>query len=134
MDHHADRSATEDDRLGDSIVDAYFAAMRRGSEAEADMMALFTDDAVYDEPFSGELQPAVGADAIRDRFRYGWKQPMPGLELDVLSVDVAGSTAISRWECRADVFPAPVRGTDHYEFREGRISSLRVTLDEAPPA
>ncbi len=113
-----------------ATVDAYFSAMRRGSEAEAEMLVLFTDDAVYDEPFSGSDQPAVGIDEVRRRFRDGWAQPMPGLELDVLSLEVTGSSAVSRWECRADVFPSPVRGTDRYEFRDGRISRLRVTIDE----
>lgn len=112
------------------VVQAYFAAMRRGGAAEAEMLALFTDDVVYDEPFSGVEEPAVGIDAVRDRLRTGWAEPLPDMELDVLSVDVRGDGAVSRWECRSPAFPAPVRGTDTYEFRDGRIALLRVTIDE----
>lgn len=113
-----------------STIEAYFAAMRRGGEAEADMLALFTDDAVYDEPFSGSEDPAVGIDAVRDRLRSGWEEPLPDMELDVVSIEISGGRAVSRWECRSPVFPAPVRGTDEVEFRDGRIAVLRVTIDQ----
>ena len=112
------------------VVEAYFGAMRRGAAAEDEMMALFTDDAVYDEPFSGEAQPAVGAAAVRSRLRAGWAVPLPDMELDVLSVEVTGRRARSQWECRSSALPGPVRGTDEYEFRDGRIASLRVRIDE----
>lgn len=118
------------DEQAHEVVQAYFAAMRRGGEAEADMLALFTDDAVYDEPFSGVGEPAVGIDAVRDRLRAGWAEPLPDMELDVLSVDVEGDRAVSRWECRSPVFGSPVRGADTYEFRDGRIAVLRVTIDQ----
>lgn len=120
------------DEQAREVVQAYFGAMRRGGEAEADMLALFTDDAVYDEPFSGFGRPAVGIDAVRERLRSGWAEPLPDMELDVLSVEVSGGAAVSRWECRSPAFPAPVRGSDTYEFRDGRISVLRVTIDERP--
>ena len=115
---------------GHDVVQAYFAAMRRGGGAEAEMLALFTDDAVYDEPFSGEPKPAVGIAAVRERLRSGWATPLPEMELDVLSVEVTGQRAVSTWECRSTAFPAPVRGTDEYEFRDGLIAVLRVTIDE----
>lgn len=115
-----------------AVVEAYFAAMRRGGEAEAEMVALFTDDIVYSEPFSGIDEPAVGIDAVTERLRAGWAQPLPDMELDVLSIDVTGDGAESRWECRSPVFPGPVRGTDRYEFRGGRIAALEVTIDDRP--
>ncbi len=110
-------------------IEAYFAAMRRGPEAEADMLDLFTADALYEEPFSGSADPARGIAEIRDRLRAGWATPLPNMELDVLSVEVVGDGALSRWECRSSALPGPVRGVDRYEFREGRISALRVTIE-----
>ncbi len=111
----------------DQIVERYFAAMRRGPEAEADLLALFAPDAVYAEPFSGD-GPAEGIQAIRSRFRDGWQTPLPDLELDVLELEVAGSTARSLWECRSPGLPGPVRGEDRYEFSGGRITRLDVTI------
>lgn len=111
-------------------VRAYFAAMRRGPEAEADMLALFASDASYHEPFSGAPGPAVGAEAISERLQAGWATPIPDMELEILGIDVTGNRGESRWECRSPVFPAPVRGRDTYEFRDGLITSLKVTIDE----
>lgn len=103
--------------------------MRRGADAEEEMMSLFAHDAVYDEPFSGSDTSAVGHDAIRARLCEGWQQPLPDLELDVLSLEVTSTTATSHWECRSAAFPSPVRGTDHYEFVDGKISRLIVMIN-----
>ncbi len=113
---------------GTEIVHRYFAAMRRGSEAEEAMMELFAEDAVYIEPFTDATEPAVGKTAVRDRLRKGWEFPLPDLELEVLSVEVAGPSARARWECRSPVLPQPVRGEDHYEIRDGKIRRLEVRL------
>ena len=121
-----------DDERTNQVIQAYFAAMRRGPGAEADMIALFTPDVVYEEPFSGQAEPAVGIDAVRERLRAGWADPPPDMELDVLEVTVTGDRAVSHWECRSPAFPARVRGVDEYGFRDGRIASLRVTLDKPP--
>lgn len=112
-----------------ATIDRYFAAMRQGSDAETEMMALFAEDAVYVEPFSGGTEPAEGKAAILDRLRSGWETPLPDMELDVRSIDVQGSHATSMWECRSSVFPAPVEGCDRYEFNaEGLIVRLEVEI------
>ena len=112
-------------------IDAYFAAMRRGDAAEEELMALFAVDAVYIEPFTGE-GPAIGAEAVRDRFRLGWQQPLPDLELDVLSVEIDGRYARSTWECRSPALPGPMRGEDRYVIENGRIARLEVVLLDQP--
>jgi len=117
---------------GNDVIDNYFAAMRRGAEAEDEMMALFAHDAVYIEPFTGVDRPAVGRDEIRDRLRQGWANPLPDLTLDVLEVEVEGTTARSRWECRSSGLPGPVQGEDHYEIRDGLIVRLEVRLTPRP--
>jgi len=112
-----------------ATIDRYFAAMRQGRDAETDMMALFADDAVYIEPFSGGAEPAEGKAAILARLRGGWEAPLPDMELDVRSVDVQGSHATSQWECRSSAFPAPVQGRDTYEFdANGLIVRLEVEI------
>ena len=113
------------------LVEQYFAAMRVGAAAEDDMVSLFSEDAVYVEPFSGLAEPAEGLDGIRERLRDGWASPPPDMELDVISIEVEGDRATSRWECRSPAFPAPVRGVDEYVFADGRIRRLvvRITPD-----
>ena len=112
----------------EQLIARYFAAMRRGAAAEKDMMALFADDAVYVEPFTGEENPAVGKEAVLDRLRLGWQAPLPEMELDVLEVEIDGATARSRWECRSPALPGPIRGEDHYEIRNGKITRLEVII------
>ena len=114
--------------MGDSgVIDSYFAAMRRGSDAEDELVALFDDDAVYDEPFSDQ-PPAVGREAIRERLRLGWETPLPDLELDVLELEVDGGVGRALWECRSPGLPGPMRGEDRYQIVNGRISRLEVRL------
>ncbi|MEM8925330.1 MAG: nuclear transport factor 2 family protein [Actinomycetota bacterium] len=109
----------------EQVLDRYYAAMRRGAAAEDEMIGLFADDAVYDEPFSGE-PPAEGLAAIRARLRKGWEFPLPDLELDVLEVEVSGPQARTVWECRSSALPGPMRGEDRYEIEDGRITRLQV--------
>lgn len=110
-----------------TLIEEYFAAMRRGAEAEEEMLALFAPDAVYLEPFTDD-PPAVGIDAIRARLRKGWEFPLPDLQLDVLEVEVSGTAARSLWECRSPALPSPVRGEDHYEITDGKITRLEVRM------
>jgi hypothetical protein len=113
-----------------STVERYFAAMRRGAEAEEEMMALFSDDATYIEPFGGQLRTSIGKDAIRTALRSGWEFPLPDLKLVVHRIDVGRGTATSWWTCESPGLPAPVRGRDHYQIADGLITHLTVEFDE----
>ncbi len=108
-------------------IDRYFQSMRRGSEGGDELFALFTEDAVYVEPFSGK-GPAIGIEAIKSRFQFGWEQEMEDLELDVLEIQIDGPEATARWECRSSSLPGPVRGQDRYRFSDGRIVRLEVEI------
>lgn len=112
----------------DDLLAEYYAAMRIGADAEEQMMALFTPDAVYSDPFGESAEPVVGVAAIRERLRAGWSFNPPDLELEVLTVDIDGDRASSTWECRSESFPGPMRGRDEYRFRDGRIAELHVRL------
>lgn len=109
------------------VIDRYFSAMRRGSAAEDELVGLFADDAVYIEPFT-EATPAVGAHQIRNRLRRGWEQPLPDLELEVLSIDIAGPEATAQWVCRSPALPGPIHGVDTYRIEGGKITYLEVRL------
>ena len=109
------------------VIDSYFAAMRSGSAAEDELVALFSDDATYSEPFSG-LPPARGRAEIRARLRLGWEQPLPDMELDVLEIEVDSRALRAVWECRSPGLPGPVRGEDNYVIDDGKIRRLEVRI------
>ena len=111
-----------------SVVDRYFAAMRRGAEAQEEMMSLFADDAVYIEPFIDPEVPAQGRDEIRERLSVGWESPLPDMELYVLEVETGADGARSLWECRSPALPSPVRGEDIYQISDGVITRLEVRI------
>lgn len=115
------------------VIERYFAAMRRGAAAEGDMMALFADDAVYVEPFTGETEPWVGKEAVRTALRRGWAQPLPDLELEVRRIDISGSEATAEWVCTSPALPGPVTGKDEYTIADGKITRLVVQIVGSPP-
>lgn len=114
------------------LVDAWFAAMRRGRKGEEELLALFHEHAHYVEPFSGEPREHVGKPAIRACFREGWETPMPDLELLVERVDVDGDRIRATWVCSTSAWPSPIRGLDVYTLRDGLIMRLETSV-EAPP-
>ncbi len=110
------------------LIERYFAAMRRGAEAEDEMMELFADDAVYVEPFTGAAEPWVGKDAVRTALRRGWEQPLPDLELHVRRIDIGGTEATAEWVCTSSALPGPVTGSDRYTISNGKITRLEVRI------
>ena len=115
------------------VVERYFAAMRRGAEAENEMMELFADDAVYVEPFSGETRTSIGREAIRATLRSGWEFPLPDLKLTVDEITIEPGQATAAWTCESPALPGPIRGRDRYVIKRGEIARLEVELidDEA---
>ena len=111
-----------------AVVDAYFRAMQQGQHGQEDLLALFTEDAVYIEPFSGPTRTHTGLPAIRACVEASWAYSPPDLRLTVDRVDVDGAQVRARWTCTSPVFPAPVHGEDRYVVREGRIARLEVQI------
>lgn len=109
-----------------TVVNAYFEAMARGSDAADDLFALFAKDAVYTEPFTGTVRRHEGQAAIEQCFTTSWENAPPDLVLTVDRIDVDGDTVVSEWTCTSPAFPGPMRGTDRCVVRAGRIAELEV--------
>ena len=112
------------------VIEQYFAAMRRGAAAEAEMMELFAADAVYVEPFTGEKDPWVGREAVRTALRRGWEQPLPDLKLDVKRIDIRQDGATAEWTCTSPALPGPISGRDEYTISGGQITHLVIEIVE----
>lgn len=65
----------------------------QGGEVER-MMSLFTEDAVYVEPFTGAERTHAGRDAVRAAMVDGWKTPLPDMTISVDRLDVTGGAGL----------------------------------------
>ena len=121
------------DKNDREVVDRLFKAMQAGPSGESEMMALFSDNAVFVEPFSGMPQTHSGKDAIKTSFQSMWETPAPDLKLIVDRVDLDGKNVRAEWTCTSSVFPTPMRGYDLFSIREGLIERLEIYITEMPP-
>ena len=114
-------------------VESLFKAMQMGPPCEEAMMDLFDEDAVFIEPFSGQVQTHSGKRAIRDSFRQMWKEPLPDLRLSLDQVELEADTVRAEWTCVSSAFPVPMRGFDLFRIRAGKIVRLEIVVTEMPP-
>ena len=121
---------SNDDR---KVVEGLFKAMQAGPAGEDAMMALFAENAVFVEPFSGEVRTHTGTDAIRTSFQQMWSEPGPELTLNLERVDVDGDRVRAEWNCTSPAFPEPMRGHDLFPISEGKIARLEVVVTSMPP-
>jgi len=71
--------------------------MQQGADGEDDLVGLFVDDAVYQEPFGG--QTLTGRDAIREWLRASRAQAPPDLQITVERIDIVGDVVEATWTC-----------------------------------
>lgn len=124
-----DSHVTPEDR---ALVDRFFQAMRQGAAGEEALMALFAEDAVLTEPFTGQPRTHHGKAAIRASYRQSWEHPPPDMKLTLHRIDLDGEQLRTEWTCTSPAFPGPMRGNDLFTLREGRIHRLETTVALAP--
>ncbi|MHC4141746.1 MAG: nuclear transport factor 2 family protein [Planctomycetota bacterium] len=116
-----------------NVVENLFKAMQAGPSGEQDMLALFAEDAVFIEPFSGVVQTHTGKAAIGTSFQDMWRDPPPDLKLTIDRVDLDGDRVRADWTCTSPVFPKPMRGHDLFTISSGRITRLEIAVTDMPP-
>lgn len=114
-----------------ATIDRFFEAMQAGASREADLLALFADDAVYVEPFTKMGAPTThtGKDAVRAAFRGAWQTPMSDQRIVLDRVDVDGDDVRVAWTCFAAALPGGQgSGVNRFTLKNGRIARLETTL------
>ena len=113
------------------IVERYFRAMEAGSREQMD--GLFTDDAVYLEPFSkgGQSTSHVGREAIVGWLGASFEQGNKDVAITLDRLDVDGDSILAEWTCVGPMLPGPMKGHDRYRVRDGRIARLETRLGPA---
>jgi ketosteroid isomerase-like protein len=118
---------------GRTTVEQYLAAMQAGPGGLEGLIALFDDDAVYVEPFSGQPQVHAGKAEIRAFFEYALEHHLNGVRLTLDRLDLDGERLRSEWTCQLPSASAPMRGFDLVTLREGRIARLETSVTQFPP-
>ena len=113
------------------IIERYYRAMEAGSGERMD--GLFTDDAIYREPFSkgGELTSHEGRPAIVGWLEASFEQGNKGVTITLDRLDVDGDSVVAEWTCVGPMLPGPMKGHDRYRVRDGRIAELETRLGPA---
>ncbi len=116
------------------VIEDTSRAMQLGPAGEAVIMSLFTDDAVWIEPYTGQRRTHTGKEAIRASLKQMWQQPSPpGFTITTDRMDAEGQSVRVEWTCSCDGFPKMMRGYSLYTISpENLISRLELVITEAP--
>ena len=110
-------------------ISNFFLAMQAGEVGAAALEAHFAEDAVYEEPFTGETRRHEGRPAIMKAMALGWEMPMVDTRISVDRVEAAGDEILVAWTCRSPSIPGGQgSGLNRFSLRDGLIVRLITTL------
>ncbi len=110
-------------------VSNFFLAMQAGRAGAETLRAVFAQDAIYEEPFSGETRCHEGREAILAAMATGWERPLPEMHIRIDHVETDGARIRVDWTCLSLALPGGAgRGSNHYVMRDGLIAELRTVL------
>src|SRR5262249_27831619 len=90
------------------VVQDLMQAMQTGPAAKEELLALFAEDAVLVEPFTGQPLTHTGKPAIRASLEQMMQNRAPDLTLKLDRVDMDGSTVRAEWTCTSKMMPGPM--------------------------
>lgn len=109
----------------------FFLAMQSGPHGLELLGTLFTDDAEYSEPFSGQTAPHKGREAILRAFDSSRSDAFDDAVITLSTVTVEGDTITVGWTCISQAIPGGRgSGTNVFLMADGKIASLTTTLDQ----
>jgi len=108
----------------------FFLAMQAGPHGLDMLGTMFTDDATYSEPFSGQAEAHIGSKAIVAAFDASRSDAFDDAVINLSAVEVKGETITVQWTCISDAIPGGRgSGTNVFQLKNGLITSLVTTLD-----
>jgi SnoaL-like domain len=108
----------------------FMTAMQAGKAGRATLEAVFTEDAVYIEPFSGTVMRHEGRPDVIAAIAKGWESPLPDVHIRIDHVAARAADILLSWTCFSPALPGGQGlGTNRYIMREDRIALLETTLD-----
>jgi hypothetical protein len=111
-------------------VTNFFLAMQAGPSGLDLLETMFAPDAQYLEPFSGQVEPHIGAKAIVAAFKGSRSDAFDDAVIHLGAIEVDGETITVQWTCISQAIPGGSgSGTNVFTLRDGLITSLVTTLD-----
>lgn len=108
----------------------FFLSMQAGKAGAETLAALFDGDAIYEEPFSGEVRRHRGRDAVMQAMAMGWENPMPDMRIVINWVQTDGDVIELGWSCFSPALPGGQgKGHNRYVMKNGLIAELITTLE-----
>ncbi|ASP34566.1 hypothetical protein CHH27_16040 [Labrenzia sp. VG12] len=108
----------------------FFLAMQAGPSGQELLRALFTEDAEYSEPFSGQDEPHRGRDAILAAFAGSRTEEFDDAVIHLGSVELEDDTITVAWTCYSRAIPGGQgSGKNIFRLENGKIVSLITKLD-----
>ena len=113
------------------VIERYYRAMEAGSPDQ--MTTIFTEDAVYLEPFSrgGSATTHTGRPEIVGWLGASFETANRGVTITLDRIDVDGDEVVAEWTCVGPALPGPMKGHDRYTVRDGQIARLETRLGPA---
>lgn len=108
----------------------FFLAMQAGPSGLDILAEMFTADAEYYEPFSGQPGPHRGPKAIAATFEASRTDAFDDAVITLGGVEVEGNIIVVDWTCISAAIPGGRgSGQNRFEMEDGKIAILRTTLD-----
>lgn len=80
-------------------------AMQAGRPGGATLAGLFTDDADYTEPFTGQTRRLTGRESVIAAIAADWDYPLADMHIRVDRAQAAGDEVILDWTCLSPGLP-----------------------------
>jgi len=108
----------------------FFLAMQAGPSGLGLLAEMFTDDAEYVEPFSGQNTPHKGPQAIAAAFQASRSDAFDDAVITLGGVSVQDGVITVQWTCISQAIPGGQgSGENQFHIRDGKIAKLITTLD-----
>lgn len=114
------------------IIENLFKAMQTGPSEESTLLALFAEDGVLVEPFTGQMQTHVGKSAIKASLEPMWANQAPDMKIKLDRVDMQENFIRAEWTCTASVMPGAMRGYDLFQIKDSMIKRLEIYITQMP--
>lgn len=109
----------------------FFLAMQAGPHGLEMLGDMFTPDASYHEPFSGNNEPHNGRAAIMAAFAASRSDAFDDAVITLGAVEIDGEDIKVDWTCISQAIPGGQgSGVNVFRMKDGKIISLKTTLSQ----